>query len=987
MTKNLLLLTCATGALSLVAGVGQAAAATAAAQAAATDQATASVTELVVTAEKRETSLQRVPVAVSVFTGAQRDAIGINTVADVTNFAPGFSYDPANVHAYIRGIGRQSVNVTDDQRVANYEDEFYVYSPYGLDKSSLFLSQEQIERGPQSVGGREAPGGSIDMISVRPTDHPYGEMRAEIANFGTYNIEGAFSTQVAPGLDVRVAGYDHNQNDGFFKNLAGGKSEGNVEHEYYLEGQVDWKPSDQFEFWARGFISGWNNRGDAGSRVGFANGSFDETNLTDSNAYVGGGLFVNPNYGYSAMHGGNPSAAAAVAAHGPDIQPISATLLNGAVLDNPAMSNPYNFIAPIERDVTLNGYDDFNYIATYHAPGFDIKYNGGVQGYNYDLNYDGTDTGVKSFTLPGSLTPTNAFVNTVLNHAFGGGPFPGCAACGFPSAAFPGGSPLPAGQTLPNPSNLVINPLIHSNYIEDDWWTAHDLTFESTTDSPLQWAAGGFFYFQHYNQPYQVNDPQQPQLTHPDSVLPGAILGPAATCPIPAAPGVGLCGFTPGVAAPINPNNTILYADYKFNVETISGYGQLSYKINDQWRVSGDLRYSWDDKWGVENTRTIVYSSAVIDGLSPFFGNATPSLDFTPAFICPTGTANTAAHPTNCTTGPLATGVKSIGVILPNGYAQRQLAITSSAVTGNAKIEWTPTPDIFTYASYGRGYASPSFNAGIVSAAPEVAPEFLNSYEIGYKQSFGRTLLIDIALFYYDYDNFQQPIDINNAGVTQGEFVNVPKARSDGVEFEGYWNPVRDLNITLSYSFDDSAILTGCTSTGSGATLVLHGLCLLDTNDPNALALGARPVPGQNPALPRNQSVKGDPLPDAPRNKIAISAAYTWHYDPGDLTLSAAYVWRDKQDGTPFDRWYDDAPSWSDVDIRALWKGPNDHYEVIGFVKNVFNTLQYTVASGGVGLLGNSFASTTGAGGLFQQNLFELNPPRTYGVEVRYKFF
>src|SRR6185312_9291246 len=310
MTKNVLLLTCATGALSLVAGVSQASAATAAATAEA-DQG-ASVTEIVVTAEKREQSLQRVPVAVSVFTGAQRDTLGINTVADVTNFAPGFTYDPANVHAYIRGIGRQSVNVTDDQRVANYEDEFYVYSPYALDKSSLFLSQEQIERGPQSVGGREAPGGSIDMISVRPTDHPYGEMRATFANFGTYNIEGAFSTQVAPGLDVRVAGYDHNQNDGFFHNLAPGmKSEGTVEHEYYLEGQVDWKPSDQFEFWARAFISGWNNRGDAGSRVGFANGSFNETTLTDGNAYVGGGLFVNPNYGYAAPNG-NPIANAAV---------------------------------------------------------------------------------------------------------------------------------------------------------------------------------------------------------------------------------------------------------------------------------------------------------------------------------------------------------------------------------------------------------------------------------------------------------------------------------------------------------------------------------------------------------------------------------------------------------------------------------------------------------------------------------------------------
>ena len=251
-----------------------------------------------------------------------------------------------------------------------------------------------------------------------------------------------------------------------------------------------------------------------------------------------------------------------------------------------------------------------------------------------------------------------------------------------------------------------------------------------------------------------------------------------------------------------------------------------------------------------------------------------------------------------------------------------------------------------------------------------------------------------MALFYYDYDNFQLPISINNNGVMQGEFVNVPKARSDGVEIEGYWTPVRDLSITLSYSFDDTAVLTGCHGAVSPAgvlTPAAGSLCLLDTNDPAALAKGANPVPGQifnavsNPGI--DQSVKGDPLPDAPRNKIALSAAYTWHYDPGDLTLSAAYVWRDKQDGAMFDRWYDNAPAWSDVDIRALWKGPNDRYEVIGYVKNVFNTLQYTVASGGVGLLGNGFSSTTAGNGLIQQNLFELNPPRTYGVEVRYKFF
>ena len=103
-------------------------------------------------AQTHTTRLQKVPVAVSVFTGAARDRIGINSVQDVTNFAPGFVYSPTTTHAYLRGVGRQSIELTDDSRVATYEDGFYVVSPYQLDKSSLFLSQEQIERGPQNVG-------------------------------------------------------------------------------------------------------------------------------------------------------------------------------------------------------------------------------------------------------------------------------------------------------------------------------------------------------------------------------------------------------------------------------------------------------------------------------------------------------------------------------------------------------------------------------------------------------------------------------------------------------------------------------------------------------------------------------------------------------------------------------------------------------------------------------------------------------------------
>jgi iron complex outermembrane receptor protein len=105
------------------------------------------------------------------------------------------------------------------------------------------------------------------------------------------------------------------------------------------------------------------------------------------------------------------------------------------------------------------------------------------------------------------------------------------------------------------------------------------------------------------------------------------------------------------------------------------------------------------------------------------------------------------------------------------------------------------------------------------------------------------------------------------------------------------------------------------------------------------------------------------------------------------LTFSGAFAYRSTQDGTMFNRFYDNAPSWTDFDLRALWKGPGDRYEIIGYVKNVFNSLQYEVADQGVGLSGNTRTAAAAATGFDESNVYTLAPPRTFGLEVRYKFF
>src|SRR5947209_4263100 len=96
--------------------------------AAAAASATNTIEELVVTAEKRAQSLQDVPVAVTAFTSERRDLIGVNTIADMTNFTPGLEYNQGNDRNTLRGVGRLTNVHAADISVAQYSDGIYTSS-------------------------------------------------------------------------------------------------------------------------------------------------------------------------------------------------------------------------------------------------------------------------------------------------------------------------------------------------------------------------------------------------------------------------------------------------------------------------------------------------------------------------------------------------------------------------------------------------------------------------------------------------------------------------------------------------------------------------------------------------------------------------------------------------------------------------------------------------------------------------------------------
>src|SRR5205085_10275210 len=96
------------------------------------------IEELVVTAEKREQSLQDVPVAVSAFTDERRELVGINSVQDLTNFTPGLAYRTGDDRIALRGIGRFTNNRSSEGGVAMYNDGFYTSSVTAFASSTLF---------------------------------------------------------------------------------------------------------------------------------------------------------------------------------------------------------------------------------------------------------------------------------------------------------------------------------------------------------------------------------------------------------------------------------------------------------------------------------------------------------------------------------------------------------------------------------------------------------------------------------------------------------------------------------------------------------------------------------------------------------------------------------------------------------------------------------------------------------------------------------
>src|ERR1700734_439879 len=345
-----------------------------------------SIAEIVVTAEKRNENLETVPVAISAYTAKTRDLIGIDTIQDMTNFTPGLAYSTSLDRAFIRGVGRETNNLSTNPGVATYSDGVYNSSVVAASGDALFEDRIEVLRGPQgTLYGRNAIAGTINSISKRPTDDWTAEVRVKVGNFGTHDFEGKVSGPITDTMRFSFGGYRNTQNDGYYRNVLNGQTEssnlgkGNF---FYWEAQLEWDITPDVEFWTKVFQLGY----DDSYRVP-ANtiGSYDYS------AYPNASLSPGAAFG----------AASTVFGAGNPLLPTGFLPNAPQCATNPANVNVNLYCNDTGNTAKLSRTYSVTPQLTWHTPwAADLKYLGGYTSYYYSLVGDYDNTGIESYVYP-----------------------------------------------------------------------------------------------------------------------------------------------------------------------------------------------------------------------------------------------------------------------------------------------------------------------------------------------------------------------------------------------------------------------------------------------------------------------------------------------------------------------------------------------------------------------------------------------------------
>ena len=213
--------------------------------------------EVIVTAQKREQSIQDVGIAISAFSGYQLETLGYDESIDLARIVPGvtLSQSSAGQHTMfnIRGVTQVDYGDSAEAPIAVYVDEAYAVTTQAQRFAMFDMERVEILKGPQgTLFGRNATGGLVHYITRNPTEE--FEAFANVT-YGSYNetkFDGALSGAITDDINGRLSVF-FTRHDEIMKNQLPGADDEWNEFLYAGRAQFTWEVNDDVEIWISGF--------------------------------------------------------------------------------------------------------------------------------------------------------------------------------------------------------------------------------------------------------------------------------------------------------------------------------------------------------------------------------------------------------------------------------------------------------------------------------------------------------------------------------------------------------------------------------------------------------------------------------------------------------------------------------------------------------------------------------------------------------------
>ncbi|WP_439107198.1 TonB-dependent receptor, partial [Congregibacter sp.] len=207
--------------------------------------------EVIVTAAKRQQTLQEIPIAVSVVTSESIEQSQVLDIKDLQTLVPSLRVTQlqgsAQTNFIIRGFGNGANNPGIEPSVGVFIDGVY-RSRVGSALADLpKLERVEVLRGPQStLFGKNASAGVINVVTAKPDLAGYsGQVGVTLGNYNQKIVKGNITGPISDNVAFSLSG-SMNQRDGYYDNIELGTAQNEI-NRWNMRGQLLWNPSDRME--------------------------------------------------------------------------------------------------------------------------------------------------------------------------------------------------------------------------------------------------------------------------------------------------------------------------------------------------------------------------------------------------------------------------------------------------------------------------------------------------------------------------------------------------------------------------------------------------------------------------------------------------------------------------------------------------------------------------------------------------------------------